>query len=130
MIEYLEIEEVLILQEKIIRTSGGAFGLRDIAGLESALAQPQTFFFDQELYPRIVDKGAILGFSIILNHPFIDGNKRIGHAAIEAFLMLNGYELNALVDEQEKVILHVAEGKMNKEDFAAWLENHIEPTDN
>lgn len=130
MIEYLEIAEVLVLQKRIIETSGGGFGMRDVAGLESALAQPQTIFFGQELYPKIADKGAILGFSIIINHPFVDGNKRIGHAAIEAFLMLNGYEINALMEEQEEVILQVAAGEMNKEDFAAWLENPIEPTEN
>lgn len=70
-----------------------------------------------------------MGFSIIISHPFMDGNKRIGHAAMEAFLLFNGYEINASVDEQEKIVLLVAAGQMNKEDFAIWLENHIEPTE-
>lgn len=130
MIVYLEIENVLFLHEKIIETSGGASGVRDVAGLESALAQPQTIFFEQELYPTLVTKAAILGFSMIINHPFLDGNKRIGHAAIEAFLMFNGYEIIAPVEEQEEIILNVAAGEISKEDFAAWLESHIEPMEN
>lgn len=60
----------------------------------------------------------------------MDGNKRIGHAAMEAFLMLNGYEISATVDEQEKTILQVAAGQLNKEEFTAWIEKHIGPTEN
>jgi death-on-curing protein len=82
-------------------------------------------FDGQELYPTLVEKAAALGFSIIQNHPFVDGNKRTGHAAIEIFLFLNGFELEKSVDEQEKVILQVASGRMSRADFADWLRTAI-----
>ena len=67
----------------------------------------------------LAEKAAALGFALIQNHPFIDGNKRIGHAAMETFLFMNGFELKARVDEAEKVILDVAAGSMSRQDFFA-----------
>ncbi len=84
-------------------------------------------FGGQELYPTIVKKASALGFSLIRNHPFVDGNKRTAHAAMETFLVLNGYEIEASVDEQERVILQVAAGEMDRETFAEWLCAHIVP---
>jgi death-on-curing protein len=66
-----------------------------------------------------------LSFSLINNHPFIDGNKRVGHAAMETFLVLNGYELRASVDDQEGTILGVAAGAVQREDLVAWLRNKV-----
>lgn len=105
---YLTLEEVLELYHGIIEQSGGSAGISNMGGLESAIAQPQMTFAGEELYPTIVEKASALGFSLIKNHPFIDGNKRIGHAAMEVFLVLNGFEINAAVDEQEQVILQLA----------------------
>ncbi|TAF51190.1 MAG: type II toxin-antitoxin system death-on-curing family toxin [Oscillatoriales cyanobacterium] len=118
---YLSVVRVLALHRKIIATSGGAVGVRDLGLLQSALAQPRLTFDGVELYPDLIEKAAALGFSIILNHPFIDGNKRVGHAVIEVFLMLNGYEIEAGVDEQERVILAIAAGEMKREEFTGWL---------
>lgn len=72
-----------------------------------------------ELYPTLIEKEkvAALGFSLINNHPFVDGNKRIGHAALEVILLMNGYEIKADVDSQEAVIVAVAASKMNRQDF-------------
>ena len=95
------------------------FGI--LVGLESALAQPRMTFGGQELYPSLADKAAALGFSLVCNHPFIDGNKRVGHAAMETFLVLNGWELAAGVDEQEQVILRLAAGSLPREEFTAWV---------
>lgn len=78
-----------------------------------------------ELYPTIIEKASALGFSLIQNHPFIDGNKRIGHAAMEMFLLLNGFEISASVDVQEEVILKVAASEMKREEFTEWFRNHI-----
>ena len=72
---YLNLDQILQLQKDTIEGEGGAPGIRDIDGLESAIAQPQTNYFDQEMYPSLAEKAAILGFTIICNHPFIDGNK-------------------------------------------------------
>jgi death-on-curing protein len=65
-----------------------------------------------------------LGFSLIQGHPFVDGNKRIGHAAMEVFLVLNGFALDASVDEQERVVLAVASGGLSREDFTEWVQQH------
>lgn len=122
---YLFIEEIISLHAKIIAQSGGGLGLRDRGALESAVAQPEMTFGGVDLYPSIAEKAAALGHSLIQNHPFVDGNKRVGHAAMEVFLVLNGYEVNASVDEQEKIILSVASGQMSRAEFGDWLKQHV-----
>jgi death-on-curing protein len=92
---YLTLNEVLVLYRRIIEETGGTTGIRDFNLLESALAQPRQTFGGTELYPTLVEKATALGFSLIMNHPFVDGNKRVGHAAMEVFLVLNGYEIKA-----------------------------------
>lgn len=77
------------------------------------------------MYPTLVEKAAALAFSLIRNHAFVDGNKRIGHAAMEAFLMLNGHEIAAGLDEQEEVILSLAAGKIDREQFTEWVRGHV-----
>lgn len=121
---YLTLLEVLNLHQRIIQQSGGTLGIRDLNLLESAVAQPRMTFGGEELYSTLTDKAAALGFSIILNHPFVDGNKRTGHAAIETFLLLNGLEISAAVNEQEQIVLAVAAGQLERDAFAAWLEQH------
>ena len=117
----LSLAQLLHLQRQIIEQSGGAHGLHNQAGLESALAQPDMSFGGADLYPDVIAKAAALGFSLICNHPFVDGNKRIGHAVMEVCLLMNGLEIHADVDEQERVILAVAAGDMSREAFTAWL---------
>lgn len=124
MIDYLTIDQVLDLHRRILEQSGGTLGIRDRGLLESAIAQPQMTFAGEELYPTVIEKAAALGFSIIMNHPFVDGNKRTGHAAMEVFLILNRMEIRASVDEQEQVILAVASGELQREMFIAWLRQH------
>jgi death-on-curing protein len=126
MIRYLALEEVLELHRLALDQSGGLAGVRDLGGLDSALAQPQMTFGGQELYPSLADKAAALGFSLVCNHPFVDGNKRVGHAAMETFLVLNGYELAAGVDEQEHLILQLAAGSLKREEFTAWVKAHLQ----
>jgi death-on-curing protein len=126
-VQRLSIELVLLLHKRIIRQSGGKPGLRDCKGLQSALAQPRMTFEGKDLYPTTVEKACALGFSLINNHPFMDGNKRIGHAVMELFLYLHGYEICAPVDEQERVILQVAAGNFSREELMTWLKNHIIP---
>ena len=122
---YLTLNEVLGLHYRIVEQSGGSTGIRDFGMLESALAQPRMTFEEKELYPTVVDKAAVLGVSIINNHPFVDGNKRTGHAVMEVFLILNGYEVEASVDEQERVILDVAAGQIKRDELKKWLRLHI-----
>ena len=118
---YLTLDEVLELHRLALEQSGGAPGLRDLGAVESAVAQPYMAFGGQELYPTVAEKAAALAFSLIMNHPFVDGNKRVGHAAMETFLVLNSSELNAPVDEQEKVVLDVAAGMLGREEFTEWV---------
>jgi death-on-curing protein len=121
---WLSLAEVLELHRRLIQQSGGAFGLRDLGLLESALGQPLQTFGGQDLYPEFIDKVACLGFSLIQNHPFLDGNKRIGHAAMEVVMVLNGLELRADVDASEAVVLSVASGTMDRSALARWLTAH------
>lgn len=122
MIKRLNLQQVLILHQRVIEQSGGATGIRDRGILESALAQPDMTYGGKELYPTLIKKFSALGFSL---HPFVDGNKRIRHAAIEVMLLINGYEIYADVDTQEAVILSVAASKMNRELFLEWLQNNV-----
>lgn len=122
---YLSLAEVLELHERLIATSGGTGGIRDIHLLESAVCQPRVTFDQTDLYPDVVSKAAALCHSLIMNHPFVDGNKRVGHAAIETFLILNGFEIDANMDEQERIVLDVAAGKLRQEEFTSWLSRHI-----
>lgn len=121
---YLTLDEVLELHRLTIEQSGGCSGIRDFGLLQSAIAQPQMTFGGVDLYPSLTAKAAALGFSIVMNHPFIDGNKRVGHAALETMLVLNGHELAASVVEQERLILDLAAGKTPREEFAAWVHAH------
>ncbi|MEL7069598.1 MAG: type II toxin-antitoxin system death-on-curing family toxin [Cyanobacteria bacterium J06634_6] len=122
MMRYLTLIEVLELHRRIIEKSGGALGIRDFGLLESAIAQPRMTFGGEELYTSLIEKSAALGFSIIMNHPFVDGNKRIGHAAVETLLLLNGMEISASVDEQERAMLAIASGEMGRKEFIEWLQ--------
>jgi len=122
---YLTLGEALELYQRVMEQSGGSVGIHNLSALESALAQPRMTFGGEELYSTIVEKASTLGFSLIKNHPFVDGNKRGSHAAMETFLVLNGFEINASVDEQEQIILQVALGELERDEFADWLRNHI-----
>ena len=93
--------------------------------LESAMGQPRQTFDGVDLYPSLAGKAAALGYSLIMNHPFIDGNKRIGHAALEATLMLNGYELVVGIDAAEEEILAVAAGQRTRDELQGWVEKHM-----
>ena len=121
---YLTLAEVLDLHARLITQSGGAAEICDLGALESAVAQPRASFAGQDLYETAVEKAAALGHALISNHPFIDGNKRVGHAAMEIFLLLNGIEIVASVDESEALILAVAAGEVSREQLTGWLRQH------
>ena len=124
---FLTLGEVVALHRAILESSGGASGIRDLGALESALAQPRASFGGADLHSSLPAKAAALGFSLVLNHAFVDGNKRVAHAAMEVFLILNGHEILATLDEQEQVMLDLAAGSVTREQFAKWLENHLQP---
>ena len=125
MIRYLSLAEVLDLHDRIITETGGSHGLRDLGMLASALGQPKQTFGGHDLYPELVAKATALAYSLIKNHPFVDGNKRVGHGALEAMLMLNGKELDAGVDDAEFEILAVAAGNRTRAELDAWVRRHV-----
>ena len=125
MIQYLTLGHVLFLHQRLIEQTGGTSGILDQNTLESALAQPRMTFEGKELYPSLAEKAAALCYSLINNHPFVDGNKRIGHAAMEVFLVMNGYEIEAPIDEQEEIMLKLASSNMERSDFSDWLKDNI-----
>ncbi len=100
-------------------------GIRDIGALDSAIAQPRMTFNETELYPDIASKATALCFSIVMNHPFVDGNKRVGHAAMAIFLELNGFKIVADVDEQEELMINLAAGKATRQQLKDWVDEHI-----
>jgi death-on-curing protein len=121
---WLNLAEVLNLHRQLIEQSGGSSGIRDLGLLEASLAQPWQTFGGIDLYPEFLQKVACLGYSLIQNHPFIDGNKRIGHAAMDVVMLLNGVELVAGVDESEAIVLQIATGALHREGLARWLAEH------
>jgi death on curing protein len=121
---YLTLSEILYLHRRLLATTGGADGVRDLKIIEAAIAAPKATFGGEDLYPGVLPKAATLCFSLVQGHGFIDGNKRVGHAAMEVFLMLNGYALEASVDEQERVVLALASGNLTRERLLEWLEQH------
>lgn len=125
MIEYLSVEQVLALHAALVRTFGGASALRDRGTLESAVARPAMTFDGDDLYPDLASKGAALMHSLVLNHPFVDGNKRVGVAAAEYFVLLNGGYLDATDAELELLTLDVAKGDIEVEALAIWFRQRL-----
>lgn len=97
------------------------------SGLEAVLAPPRPTFGGADLYPGLTEKIAALGFALIQNHPFVDGTKGIGHAAMETFLLLNGQEFAASVTDAEAAVLGVASGRWTQEDLRAWVARSLRP---
>ena len=122
---YLTLGEVVELHRRVLLQTGGAQGIRDIGLLESAIAQPKATFDGADLHPTLADKAAALGFALVANHAFVDGNKRIGHAAMEVFLSLNGHEFQASVDEQERLMLDVAAGVIDRAALTEWVRERL-----
>ena len=122
--KYLSINQILVTHNEIIEQVGGSKGIRDIGLLESAVARPQATFAGEDLYPDIFSKAAALGHSAILNHPFVDGNKRTGYIAMRLFLNLNGYDLKASIEERYKFVMEIVQKTKDEESIAKWLKNN------
>lgn len=124
---YLTLTEVFFLHDRLLASSGGAAGVRDLHTVEAAIAQPKATFDGEDLYPTVLAKAAALCFSLVQGHALIDGNKRIGHASMAVFLTLNGYTLEADVDDQERLILALASSNLSRDKLVAWLGEHAHP---
>jgi death-on-curing protein len=122
---YLSVEQILLLHETGIEMFGGSAGLRDRGALESAVARPTMTFGGDDLYPDEASKAAALLHSLVMNHAFVDGNKRVGIAAAELFLRLNGYRLAGDDSELEELTMTVARGEIDAEAIAIWFRQRI-----
>ena len=118
-------EQIKMLHTALIERYGGEDGLRDEGMLDSALNAPFQTFSGNELYPDLLSKAARLAFGLIANHPFIDGNKRIGTHAMLIFLRLNMVTLEYDDEELITLILERAAGKNDDKTILEWLKNHI-----
>lgn len=118
---YLTTVQILFLHSRLIAETGGSAGVRDVAMLESAVARSQATYGGEELYPDLLSKAAALMHSLVNNHPFVDGNKRVGITASALFLQRNGRRLIASNQEVEAFTLAVARGERSVEEIAAWF---------
>ena len=123
-IKTLSKDDILFLHEELINRYGGSHGVRDDKLLDSALAAPFQSFGGIELYPTIEDKAARLGFGLAVNHPFHDGNKRIGAKAMLALLDINGISLSCTSEELSDIFLSLASGTTDEAGSLDWLNSH------
>ena len=117
-------EKVLLLHKLITEETGGDPNIRDIALLNSALESAFQTFDGRELYPTKEEKGARIGYALISNHAFVDGNKRIGMYVLLTFLETNGIKIRPTVDDVARVGLAVAAGEMRYEDLLEWIHDN------
>lgn len=125
MIEYLSVDQVLALHALQIRRYGGASGVRDHGALDGAVARPQMTFGGEDLYPDLATKAAALMHSLVMNHPFVDGNKRVGAHPTLLFLYANGFEPVVSPTELTRMTLAVAGGEVGAEALAIWFRQRI-----
>ena len=118
-------EMVLLLHQLMAQATGGSIGVRDDSLLESALESCFATFDGQELYPTKIEKAAKLGYSLVSNHAFIDGNKRIGIYVMLTFLEINGIKIFAENQDIVNIGLSLANGTMKYQDLVDWLKIHI-----
>lgn len=120
----ISIEQVLKIHTIAIEKFGGANGVRNIGGLESALARPFQTFSGQDLYATVFEKAAAIGESIIMNHPFIDGNKRTGYLLLEGLLRHEGYKIKSSDTNLYDFVIDISTGTISFEEIVKWLKDN------
>jgi death-on-curing protein len=125
IVAYLSVEQILALHVFQTARYGGTGGVRNRHGLESAVARPQATFGGEDLYPDLAEKGAALLHSLVANHPFVDGNKRVGAHALLLFLAANGQQLVVSSAELTEIVLTVARGELEAAALAIWIRQRI-----
>ena len=129
MILTLSVAHVTVNNNELMKSFGGRRGLRDRAAFESAAARPEMTFDGEDLYPDLAAKAAALMHSLVVNHAFLDGNKRAGAAAAELFVDVNGYRLNAADPDLERVTFALARGELSAEALAIWFRQRLRSAD-
>lgn len=123
--QYLTVEDIIVIHSLAIRAFGGGPGLLDERRLQSSVEAPKQTMFGDELYLDLASKAAILFLTLIKNHPFVDGNKRTAVLALLEFLQRNGYDLDTEDDDLYKFTMEVATSVLEKEAIGAWIQSHI-----
>jgi death on curing protein len=123
--KYLNVTQVLRIHTRSIEQFGGDPTIRDLGLLETAVAQPRAGFDGKDLYPELADKAAALAFSLVMNHPFADGNKRTGYGAMLRFLSRNGYTIGGSLAEHAPNFLRLAAGDLDRDGFLVWVRDRI-----
>jgi len=121
----IRLEFVINIHEILIEKFGGIHGIRDKKALESAISRPFMTFDQQDLYPSPIEKAAALLESVISNHPFIDGNKRIGYVLMRYFLMENNLDVKATQTEKYEFVIRIAQGQLSFEQIHRWLSERV-----
>ena len=121
---FLTFAEIIEIHDYQIAHFGGASGVRDIELLKSAIGMPSATFGGEYLHPSIIEMAAAYLYHLVENHPFLDGNKRVGAMAALIFLDLNGYDFDASDADFTEMVLKVASGKMMKPEISIFLKNH------
>lgn len=122
-VQFLSRDEVLAIHDRVIEAFGGRGGVRDLGLLESVLYRPRSGY-----YENLVAMAAALFESLIMNHPFIDGNKRVAFFATDVFLRLNGWRLEVEADEAHRLIIDLLEtGRCDLEHLSAWIRSSVRP---
>jgi death-on-curing protein len=121
---YLYPKQVIYLHKQIIGATGGSHGVRDKGLMESAVYRPQSSFGGQDFYPDLFLKTAVLGYSLINNHPFVDGNKRVGFESMRLMLRMNGYDIHASQSNKYSFVMDIAEGNMGEQEIADWIKTN------
>lgn len=120
----ISIEEVLIIHNEVISVFGGANGIREISALESAISRPFQTFGGGDLYPSVIEKASAIGESIIMNHPFTDGNKRTGYLLMETILRMDGMKIIATDDDLYTFIIKITTGEIRFDEIVKWLQTN------
>lgn len=123
--KWISKKQVLLLHSELVADFGGADGIRDEAMLDSALKAPFQTFEGVDLYPGVIEKAARIGYGLVKNHPFVDGNKRIGTHIMLVFLSLNNILLEYEDDDLIDVILSIASGDIDDKKLREWIEDYI-----
>ena len=121
----IRLEFVINIHEILIEKFGGIHGIRDKKALESAISRPFMTFDQQDLYPSPIEKAAALLESVISNHPFIDGNKRIGYVLMRYFLLENNLDVKATQTEKYEFVIRIAQGQLSYEQIHSWLSERV-----
>lgn len=120
----IDLKEVLNIHKIIMDEFGGSQEIRDLNALHAAINRPFTTFDLIDLYPTPEDKAAALLESIVINHPFVDGNKRMGYVLMRLLLLKYGKDINASMDEKYEIVISVASGNSSIEEIKSWVKQH------